>query len=374
VSIQWNFQEHTENVYKLLRDLSLDLLLWKRFTDAPLAIATDYGLSFPEAIFPKNVRVKRRPSSLLFSSGLNWNRFEKKYRKPAPVFFQSLSHAEQGEILLTLKGIKPAARIMVGEDRLGAAIHFLQEKNIPFVLSPFKVSVVSDPKKRDWSNLAGRYHHFNAEGRGGFMVYLASDGVRAQAVLLLEVLKADYELGLVLGYPECCVEFFEANFGKTQDTRGDLVSFSLRNTLQPPPYPFYINNLARYFGAQLIYHFPCRYTCQEAIVLGKQYLDLLQKEMPEWAKNCRKLLMCPVVYTDSQGVFLLEESCSRSDGSLSYNPDRIRATDETTPLFRLLRAADGLNVPNWPDGRMTLTKGDETVGRINSNAWSVTFS
>lgn len=379
---QWSFREGTEQVYRLLRDLSQDLLLWGRFFDEPLSIIENYDLCVPEGIIQGNLRFRRRPPAWLFHSGLDWSTFDNKYlghdrdaTKSIENFYRACPDTAT-EIHLTLSGTKPSATLIVGEDYLGAVIHFLVGKNVPFVLSPFKTIDEPGDRKGGVSNLVARKLPFNAPDKGAFMVYISLDGARAQTALLLEALVADCELGRTLGYPECCIQFFVENFGTAASTHhGDLVPFSLQNTRQPPPYPFYLNNLAYYFtGVRLISHFPCHYTCMASVALGKRYLETLQKDVPELAEEIQQLLLCPVVYTDTEGVFLLEEFSQLPNGPLAYNPDRIRATDETSPLYRLLRDADRIKIPVGSRGKLSFYQRGRLVGQADSNVWCLTFA
>jgi len=376
----WNFREGTEQVYQLLRDLSQDLLLWGWFFDEPLSVIRGYGLSVPEGIIRGNLRFRRRPPARLFQSGLDWLIFDDEYLSHdggATKSIESLHRACPNtamEIHLVLSGTKPSARLLVREDYVGAVIHFLVGKNMPFVLSPFKSTDEPGERKGGVSNLVARKLPFNAPDKGAFMVYVSLDGARAQTALLLEALSADRELGRTLGYPECCIQFFVENWNTTASThQGDLVPFSLQNTNQSPPYPFYLNNLAYYFfEVRLISHFPCRYTCTASLALGKRYLEALQKDAPELAEEIQKLLLCPVVYTDTEGLFLLEEFSQLPDGRVAYNPDRIRATVETSPLHRLLRTADRINMKNG--GKLFLYQGNKLVGETHSHVWCLTFT
>lgn len=376
----WDFWEGTEKVHRLLRDLSQDLQLWGRFFDDPLSVIEDYGLFIPEGIIQDNLHFRKKPSAALFSSEMDWEAFKNTYlgdgRETTSLTTES-HHTSPGietEILLTLNNAKPATRVIVGDEDLETFIPFLEEKRTPFVLSPYKVTEKPDDKKGSYINLVDTVLPIDSQSKGRFFVYISSDGAKAQAALLFDTIYAGQEFGRILGYPECCVEFFVRNFAKTQETQGDLVSLSLHNTPQCPPYSLYLNNLARYFGVQLISHFPCRYTCAASAALGKRHLAALERDAPGLAEKIRKCLMCPVVYTDTEGVFLLEESYLQPDGCLAFDPDRIVATDETTNLYRLLRSADRLKMTAWNRGRLALYRGDELIEDVHPNVWCLTFT
>lgn len=375
---QWNFRENTDQVYRLLRDLAQNLPLWGRFFDAPLAVVQDYGLHISQGIVRGNLSARKRPSVQLFASALDWSAFDARYlsREPAGSIedFYRANPDAATEISLTLSGAKPVARLSVDESLLGAVVHFLERTNAPFVLAPFKTVFRLDERKGGYSNLADRNVSLDAPAQGMVMIYVSLDGAKAQAALLLESLEAHGEFGRALGYPECCVQFFAQNFSRTGDTLGDLAPFSLRNTTRPPPYPFYLNNLARYFGVRLVFHFPCQFTCAASAAVGRRHFEALQKDAPQLAEKARRLLLCPILYTDSEGVFLLEEFSLLADGHLAYHPERIRATDETSPLYQLLRAADRLKMPAEGKGRLPLYRGNTPLAVTDGEVWCLTFT
>ena len=113
-------------------------------------------------------------------------------------------------------------------------------------------------------------------------------------------------LGKLLGYPECCVNFYQY---KIPHPTGDDFSFVLHTFHKTEGKPsFYTNNIfnlqtrvntayklkifnrfknilgnqAKYF---LISHLPCSYRCKESMKTGKKILKFLKEEDREFAKN-----------------------------------------------------------------------------------------
>ena len=74
----------------------------------------------------------------------------------------------------------------------------------------------------------------------------------------------DEKLGLILGYPKCCVEFFCNNFS------------SEKTNLELKPTNPWTNLSQRSEDCVLLSHFPCHSDCEPSMELGKKYLDLLR--------------------------------------------------------------------------------------------------
>ncbi len=121
------------------------------------------------------------------------------------------------------------------------------------------------------------------------------------------------ELGRLLGYPECCIDFFvndirmrsqndprmRTHFHMERDNIPRIVSIFL-NTKDKPC--FYNNNIfnsasrpniderllknkerLKRHNHFLIPHVPCSYTCKKSIKIGETVLELLEKKMPKFA-------------------------------------------------------------------------------------------
>jgi hypothetical protein len=370
----WNYREATGQACRLLHDLTRDPSVWKRFVDDAEATASAYGLQDPGRLLQTlNGSVKCPPASI-FASELDWKGLDPCSSSDAHPPSSRLFAAYRSEILPVLSGVKPASRLGVRQEHLGRLVRALQARGLALVISPYKEAVIADRNKNGFANLASGRLPLNAPASGMVWVYVALDVARAQVALVLEALGADGALGRALGYPECCIEFFRDGFARARDTQGDLVPWSIRNTLQTPPFPFYLNNVARYFGFKLIQHFPCRYSCAASLGLGRQYLQAVEIESPDWAAETRARLLCPVVYSILEGVVLLEEVCISAAGQLTYAPHRLQATSTTTRLYRWLQASDRLEVHDPHSGGLSFYKGNTAVGQIDSGAWCLTFT
>ncbi len=147
------------------------------------------------------------------------------------------------------------------------------------------------------------------------------------------------KLGLMLGYPECCIE----NFIGTN--RVDFTLKAFRKSRGRPS--FYCNNLfvfdskirkehqrtyeknAGLFNNPnvrdlfLIRHVPCSYTCKRSMRIGSMTLEMLRLESPALASRIEKSLKTPVIYWDYFRWVVLDGHASgdeiRHSGSLDFD-------------------------------------------------------
>ena len=166
------------------------------------------------------------------------------------------------EILFLLKDLKAVVRQGFYEPELPAVEKFCQENKFFLVKSKFKVFLAEE------SNYSNKGIRLPLEDPrpGLFFVYISKDEEKAWLATFYEQIGNDYELGLLLGYPECCVRFFVNNFNEN------------KTNLQLPPQNIYTNLTQREDDFVLLSHFPCSADCPESIKLGKKYLALLEKE------------------------------------------------------------------------------------------------
>jgi len=215
------------------------------------------------------------------------------------------------EVLYVIEGIKPCARILVFEDEIDKIVDFLNQNQVYTAISDFKV-LKQNAKSEFYSDSSIKIQK-NAAEKGHFFVYLSKSEKIAQKAKLIEEKNAHKELGLILGYPECCCEFFEKNFNK-QNT--DLTLKILENS-NGYEFPFYNNIAARHFDVALLSHFPHSFECAPSIEIAKNNLKIIKKHLPQLADLFIRTLQCMVIYTIEEGIFLLRKY-EKIDGKIIY--------------------------------------------------------
>ena len=205
------------------------------------------------------------------------------------------------EVLYVVEGNKPCSRILVFEDELNKIVNFLNEKKVYSSISGFKV-VKQNVQSEFYSDKSIKIPKNNAQ-KGHFFVYLSKSKEIAEKAKLMEEKNEHKELGLLFGYPKCCCEFFEKNFNE-QNT--DLTLKILENS-KGYEFPFYNNIAARHFDVALLSHFPHSFECKLSIEIAKNNLRAIQKYSKQLAAMFSGILQGVVIYTNSEGIFLLRK-------------------------------------------------------------------
>jgi len=205
------------------------------------------------------------------------------------------------EVLYVIEDAKPCARILIFEDELHKVIDFLKDKRINAAISNFKV-VKQSTQSEFYSDKSIKIPKDSAQ-KGYFFVYLSKSKETAEKAKLAEESNNHKELGLLLGYPKCCCEFFEKNFN---EKNADLTLKTLENS-DGYEFTFYNNIAARHFDVSLLSHFPHSFECKPSIEIAKNNLKIINKYSKQLAVMFSGILQGVVVYTLEEGIFLLRK-------------------------------------------------------------------
>ena len=121
------------------------------------------------------------------------------------------------------------------------------------------------------------------------------------------------EIGRMLGYPDCCIDFFNDVWLK--DGCLDPMSEMALNTdgarvldngaIEVSGHP-YLNRLIRYFGFNIVPFFPCSFKCQEAIGFAKTWFSLMREYDEEAADACLEAQSVPMVWSLKNCITYIE--------------------------------------------------------------------
>lgn len=217
------------------------------------------------------------------------------------------------EILYVKDGIKPAARIIADEEKADELIKCMDGLSI--VKSDFKIKKEVD-ERRQYSDKGIRLPVSSKEN-GQVFLYISKSKEKAELAKRLEEENKHTELGIALGYPKCCAEFFNKNFPIESKKQNDYTLSTLRNS-QGYKFPFYTNTAIRHLDLTLLSHFPCSFNCKNSIELAKKNLDAIEKHSRELGIIFHGMLKGAVVYTEKDGVFLLRNAQISKD-EIVYN-------------------------------------------------------
>ena len=234
------------------------------------------------------------------------------------------------DILYVIEGAKPCSRIMIDETEYAIVKKFLEKKRLYADKSDFKVLKLD---KGNFSN-KGEVIDANDGRKGHYFVYVSKDKEIIKKARKYEKDKDNINLGLTLGYPKCCCEFFDDNSRLQEKRFNDYVLPALYNS-EGFIFPFQNNYAARYFDLDLLGHFPCNFNCRKSSAIGKRHLKIIEKHSKEYAAILRGMLKGAVVYTENYGVFLLRNCTLSGNGKeIRYNMVMGTASNKLSDLLK----------------------------------------
>lgn len=215
------------------------------------------------------------------------------------------------EILFLINDMKPVVRQGFYENELPHVIEFCKNNNITIELSEFKVIFCDTEKK--YSN-KGIIAEKNDNRKGMLFVYISKEEKNAALAKEFEMKNDSHSLGIILGYPECCVNFFIKNSAEMIKGDNDYLRATVLNSsgfasssysedienmenieeirktnseskgyIKKGSYPFYTNISKRDSDITLLSHFPCSFGCKHSIDIGKKNYLFLEEFYPKEA-------------------------------------------------------------------------------------------
>lgn len=181
------------------------------------------------------------------------------------------TYTKAEEIIYLLEDVKEVVRQGFYEEELGEVERFCQENRLFLVRSKFKVQL----EDKSYTNKGRRV----AETEPGmYLAYISKDEKKSLLASYYELTEDHKDLGLILGYPGCCVDFFLRNFNE-QNTDLEL----------KPSNPW-TDLSKRGEDCVLLSHFPCSPDCEKSIEIAKKNLELIKKNAPARAEEIRSNL------------------------------------------------------------------------------------
>jgi hypothetical protein len=194
------------------------------------------------------------------------------------------------EIMYLFHGLKPVVRQGFYDNEIGRVKDFCKKHRLAVEIAPYKV-VLADPHRK-YSN-KGFKARVDDPRRGMYFVYISKDEQKAAAANVCEMKNDHKRLGLLLGYPECCCEFFSKHEPERSRLDNDYTACTLANSKQVR-HMFFTNICKRHKDITLLNHFPCSFDCEESIEIGKRYFKLLEEIDPSLAMHYAKELKARV--------------------------------------------------------------------------------
>jgi hypothetical protein len=224
------------------------------------------------------------------------------------------------------------------------------ERGMHAVLSPWQFWPAFDSKSNNYVNTATQTHLGDGDMAAWRGVLVSADARYVEAGWLGLYYGWDTLIGLILGYPVCCVAAYprrwEAALAGFRGEVGDALVREYR-----PNAPIVMshpaaNVFARHFGYHLIEHFPCSFGCAETGRLGAALLAGLAFFEPQTASDLIRVLAAPVYRHQAGETFLFPDGQLDARGTLTYR--EVWASNPSSPISRHIAAAESL-APG-PDG------------------------
>jgi hypothetical protein len=113
----------------------------------------------------------------------------------------------------------------------------------------------------------------------------------------------DYNIGLMLGYPECCCRAYIDYSRRFPDPIWEIVANSLPESIQSDrplvlrDIPWDLQIHMRYFGFKIIPFFPCNYRCSEAELSAERWYNLMYSIDPQTTEKLKRLMLEPSTWS-----------------------------------------------------------------------------
>lgn len=246
------------------------------------------------------------------------------------------------ETLGVLEGIKKVSRFNIGADNLQNFKKRMTDLGLECEESDFRIMQTRSDKGMINVDIT----KFTEDEKGDYFLYVSKEKKKAKKAKEYDNIKTNkfshQKLASLLGYPRCCIEFYEKHRPEAiKIRRDDYTLISLRNS-EGFIFPYYTNNIMRYFESGLLTFFPCSYKCEKAIDFGKKMFKAIKKCSPEYADYLKKELRRTMIYTDFEGVHQLKKSVLK-DNILTYSD--VESTQKNQ-LHKLLKKADEIKIIN----------------------------
>ena len=206
------------------------------------------------------------------------------------------------DVFYVLEGCKPVSRILAKEEELQGILDFLEDKNLKTAVSDFKV--VKEPGAANSYSDKGVRLNGPSYGNNNHLVYISKEEKLAKRARQYEDKNDHFHLGLSLGYPDCCSEFFTKRFPVESKKKNDYTLAVLENS-ENYTFPFQTNVAARFLDVALLSHFPCSFNCRHSKAIAEKNLTAIKKHSEEWHKLLSGMLNSVVLYSEENGIFLL---------------------------------------------------------------------
>lgn len=207
-------------------------------------------------------------------------------------------------------------------------------------------------------------------------VYVSRDAARARRLMELENQEFDggnpdlrrqtiHEIGLALGYPDCCVRAFAAL--PVQDD-AHVMAAMIRRDGGVLDLPWQLNFLVPMTGP--VFYYPCRFDCAASLDLADRYLAAMEGTSPGTTDRLRQQLARPMLVAGRWDFLVLKGGVS-ADGRLIFS--KFRTAGDFHPVPPPTAAFQAFVSLLPPSGTIVVRDGIATAHADGSNAIAAQF-
>ena len=217
--------------------------------------------------------------------------------------FQNMTRSM--EVFFVMHDAKPCARIAVNEAIINAVEAFCSANNLFFEKSSFKIAM----EFLGAYSTKGRRLSPDSNIPGYFFYYISKSGETAKKAKKYEETLDYKKFGQILGYPDCCIDFFVKHKPEEVQKKNDYVMPALENS-EGYVFPYENNIFVRYFDISVLSHSPCRFLCEKSKAIAQKNLALLEEHDPNVYAHTENMLKTAAIYSDL-GIILLKGKRSK---------------------------------------------------------------
>ena len=255
------------------------------------------------------------------------------------------------ELLCAGAGLKPV-RIMAHVDECAGLMEVVLRHRLLAVEGRVSAWVRFDAGKGNWSSGMAE----EGEGEEHRLVYVADTAEAAESLRAAEEFGDSEAFGRALLVPACCRVMFRTNAAQAHALQNDFFGHSFGMAVQDVPWG--LNLAAQYFDAALVSHYPCGPHCRDSLRLARLADRIVSALLPEDAKAMRRHMRRTGIYSEYDGVCLLDCTERRpgefgrdSSELLSTFPGRLTEARREAERFRVR----GTELECWYAGGSRIT-------------------
>ncbi|MBI4738155.1 DUF483 domain-containing protein [Candidatus Woesearchaeota archaeon] len=229
------------------------------------------------------------------------------------------------EVLFVLEDIKPVCRFELQPQQLMDVEPFFQSANLTYLASsiqPLMTPEQDTPDAQQQSQLSELT-----------LVYISKNRSLAQEARIAETRFDHRRFGTLLGYPQCCIQFFCEHLTEAEELHHDHTLITARQSTTFNPL---LNISLQFFDWRIISHYPCHFNCPASIDQAQRMLKAIAKYNKDLVTEIEQHMRSLVLYTNETGVHVFE-GAKKKGNNFYYKSVLLTSTN---PVHDLLMKGD----------------------------------